>query len=493
MAFMGGWYAFPGGGVASRDSDFRLASGPAVASNAPESAGMPAALIEGVALGPLMAPGVAVAAVRELFEETGVLPGLTVADAPAERVLELRRTLAAKELLLAEVLAELALDLDVSRLVYAGRWLTPQLGPVRFDNRFFLLEWPDHEAIQPEVDGEECVFGEWIRPGLALERWQRGELMAAPPILHLMRVLAEDGPERGLARLHEPLEMNLGPFRQIEFRPGVLLLPLPTATLPPAAYTNCYLLGTPSCVLIDPGSPGRREIDWLVAVVEAAESQLGRKLVEIWLTHHHPDHVGGAAELSQRLGVPIAAHAETARRLAGQVPIAREIADGEITALGSAERKFTVRAVHTPGHARGHLGFFHEELGSLVVGDVVAGFGTIVIDPPEGDMQQYLDTLDALLELAPRTLFPGHGPTILDVLGKLREYRQHRRWREERIFRAWCRGARTPEEMLAEVYDDVPKRALPLAERQIEAHLQRLEALGRLGRQGESLPGADLF
>ncbi|MCZ6507155.1 MAG: MBL fold metallo-hydrolase [Acidobacteria bacterium] len=482
MAFMGGWHAFPGGGVSSRDGRFHLRSEPTVAAGVSPAAALPPAVIEGVGkLGPILAPGVAVAALRELFEETGVLPGLAVGAVSEQRRSELRLALSSKELRFAEVLRELAVDLDVSRLVYAGRWLTPPLGPVRFDNRFFLLEWTAQEAIQPVADSREAAGGEWIRPTRAVARWRQGRALVAPPILHLMRVLEEDGPVDGLDRLHHPDEVNIGPFRVVEFRPGVILLPVRTPTLPPAEFTNCYLLGNQSCVIVDPGSPHGREIGWLAAGVEAAREKLGREVREIWLTHHHPDHVGGAAALRERLGVPIAAHAETAVRLAGRLRVDREIADGDVVDLGSPGRPFTVRAIHTPGHARGHLCFLHEELGSLLVGDVLAGFGTIVIDPPEGNMQQYLSTLEQLRDIAPRTLFPGHGPTMLDALGKLREYREHRRWREERIFRAWCRGLRDPAAMLPEVYDDLPQQAVPLAIRQIVAHLERLEVLGRLG------------
>ena len=178
--------------------------------------------------------------------------------------------------------------------------------------------------------------------------------------------------------------------------------------------------------------------------------------------------------------MPVAAHADTAARVRDRLAIDREIVDGEVTQLGVPGRKFTVRALHTPGHARGHLSFLHEELGSLLVGDVVAGLGTIVIDPPEGDMQQYLHTLESLQALAPRTLFPGHGPAILDAVGKLREYREHRLWREQRIYSAWTDGVRDPAALLQHVYDDVPREAHPLAQRQIVAHLERLAALGRL-------------
>jgi glyoxylase-like metal-dependent hydrolase (beta-lactamase superfamily II)/8-oxo-dGTP pyrophosphatase MutT (NUDIX family) len=481
MEFMGGWHAFPGGGVSRRDARVSLKRAPRIAADAPLAAALPAAVTDDIdELDSILAPGVAVAALRELFEEAGILPGLNPLAATPERQIELRTRLASKELRFAEVLEALGHEADAGRLTYAGRWITPPLGQARFDNRFFLLEWPPEEPLQPVPDGREAALGEWIRPCAALERWRLGRVMAAPPILHVLRVLDADGPVAGLPRLHRPEEANLGPFRQVEFRPGVILLPVRTPTLPPATFTNCYLLGTDGCVLVDPGSAADREVEWLEAAVLAARERLGRTLREIWLTHHHPDHVGGAAALSRRLGVPIAAHAATAERLAPGLVVDRLIAPDETVQLGGPGREFTVRALWTPGHARGHLCFLHEELGSLLAGDLVAGAGTIVVDPPEGNMQDYLNSLETILELAPRTLFPGHGPTFHDATSKLLEYREHRRWREERIFRAWCRGRREVDEMLLEVYDDVPPEAHPLAKRQIVAHLERLAALGRL-------------
>jgi glyoxylase-like metal-dependent hydrolase (beta-lactamase superfamily II)/8-oxo-dGTP pyrophosphatase MutT (NUDIX family) len=488
LPFMGGWHAFPGGGLARTDAGLPVSGAPrglgapsSDAAGATEAAGLPDTLRDTVeTVGPDLVPGIVACALRELFEETGLLlasPSLSAADLERER-----RALLEREKGFGEVLAALGATLDAAALVYAGRWLTPPFSPLRFDNRFFLLEWPEEAPVQPAVWPGELAEGEWVDPGEAWARWHGGEVLAAPPILHFLRVLAEDGPEEGLPRLVDPKETNIGPFRRIELRPGVLLFPLAVQTLPPAATVNCYLLGHGEAVLVDPGSPAAAEVDLLVRALDAVRERDGRVVTAIWLTHHHPDHVGGVAQLAARLGVPVCAHERTADRLASRgIAVDRLLADGERIVLAGRPPNppMTVRVVHTPGHARGHLCFFDEGGGSLLAGDMVAGMGMIVVDPPEGDMDDYLASLEKLMALAPKTLFPGHGPAVLDAPAKLREYLSHRLWREERVLAA-AQAGQTPAEMLPTVYDDVPTVAYPLAERQILAHLERLRRAGRL-------------
>jgi glyoxylase-like metal-dependent hydrolase (beta-lactamase superfamily II) len=116
----------------------------------------------------------------------------------------------------------------------------------------------------------------------------------------------------------------------------------------------------------------------------------------------------------------------------------------------------------------------------LIAGDLVAGFGTIVIDPPEGNMDDYLASLERMRGRGFRTLFPAHGAPFVDVDAKLGEYVAHRLAREEQVLALWSAGTREARAMIPAVYPEVPPAVHPLAERQIVAHLERLERAGRL-------------
>jgi endoribonuclease LACTB2 len=267
--------------------------------------------------------------------------------------------------------------------------------------------------------------------------------------------------------------------RPVELQPGVASFAALTPTLPPATHTQSYALGTRQLVLVEPATPyddeRRAWLDWARALMAQ-----GRELVALLVTHHHGDHVGGAEFLSRELGTPLWAHPETARRL--QVPVARELEDGEFIELdGPAPQRWQV--LHTPGHAPGHVCLHEPTLGVVVVGDMVASIGTILIDPGDGDLRDYLKQLQRLEALRARWALPAHGDAIPEPSAYFAHYVRHRGMREDKVLAALgATGGGDLGALVAVAYDDTPQAIWPLAVRSLESHLIKLVSEGRARR-----------
>ncbi|HUS67135.1 MAG TPA: MBL fold metallo-hydrolase [Kofleriaceae bacterium] len=384
-----------------------------------------------------------------------------------------------------EVHEELGVDLPLDPAAWREivRFATPELAPVRFEARYYLVEAPAGCAPDPGVS-RELERGLWITPEAAVAAHERGEWLVPTPVVITVAELARgtEGPA---------LEERLAAASRADFAArgwplagGAWLAPVRTLTLPPATHTNAYIFGTRELVVVDPGSPFEDEQAALEGELARMEAS-GARLRAILLTHHHQDHSAGAAALAARTGAPVWAHAVTAQLLEGVVAVERTIADGEVIEL-AGEPARRLRAIFTPGHAPGHLCFLEEETGFAAVGDMVAGLGTILIDPSEGDMRQYLDSLAVLAAAAPRALLPAHGPPIADPAGKIAEYVRHRLWREERVAAALpARGRATARDLVPEAYSDVVPALFGLAERSLIAHLVKLAGDGRVRLVGD--------
>lgn len=266
-----------------------------------------------------------------------------------------------------------------------------------------------------------------------------------------------------------------------ELRPGARAMALRSFTLPPATHTNAFILGEDDLVLVDPGTVLVDEIARLHTAIEQLVAQ-GAHLREVWLTHHHADHWASLPSLRRRWpGLRVLAHERTAARLRGQLEVDGLLADGDLRRLGALG---AVRALHTPGHASGHLVFHLEEAGTLLAGDLMAGEGTVVVDPPDGDMRAYLDSLARIDGLGLQALWPAHGPRIERAALAIRSYVEHRAWREERIVEV-LRGSGGAE-LLAVVraaYADLDESAHALAARSALATLLKLTDEGRVREQ----------
>ena len=207
----------------------------------------------------------------------------------------------------------------------------------------------------------------------------------------------------------------------------------------------------------------------------------GRIVREIVLTHLHPDHVSGVNALIAHLNasVTVAAHDKTAEALS-DIKVDRLIEDNEMIEL-AGEPNIHLRALHTPGHARGHLCFHDDQRGILITGDNIVGLGSVLIDPPQGNMIHYLQSLSRMRSIPKLTiLFGGHGAAVASPYRKIDEYISHRMEREEKILEAVRSGVTKPADIVSAVYTDVSPKAHGMAERAVIAHLEKLQAEGKV-------------
>jgi ribonuclease/clavin/mitogillin len=273
--------------------------------------------------------------------------------------------------------------------------------------------------------------------------------------------------------------------RPREVAPGIETFPARTPTLPPATHTQSYALGTRQLVLVEPATPyddeRRAWLEWARGLISS-----GRELLAIVLTHHHADHVGGAEHFAKELGTPLWAHALTADRLP-ELRIDRLLDEGDCILLdGPTPQAWQV--LHTPGHARGHICLFEPTARHVVVGDMVASEGTILVERRDGDMAVYLASLRRLAGLGAEVGLPAHGAPIPGPTRLFEHYVSHRLMREEKIRAAVAAagpGGTDPPAILPVAYDDTPSAAWPFALLSVEAHLDKLVHDGRIRCDGE--------
>ena len=450
LAFLGGFHAFPGGQFDPTDAEVPVEN---------------AADVE-------LATAISCAA-RELFEETQMLVARGGESLTQGQRASLLDDLQSGRMSWPALLKHYQLHLDANDFTFVGRWVTPPFSARRFDTWFFLVKAPAKQNAKLSDDGE-LESGEWIAAGTAHNRWERSEILAVPPVLHALKTLASgltgDLVERFLSlpnARHEPV-------RRIEFRPNYICFPVRTPTKPPATHTNCYLIYTSkSLLIVDPGSPYKDEQGALATAVDELLEE-GRTRNGILLTHVHPDHVGGVNALRQHLGlVSVLAHELTAAALP-DIQVDQVLTDDQALVL-AGEPRISLRVMHTPGHARGHLCLYDERTGTLLSGDNVVGLGSVLIDPPEGNMRDYLRSLERMRALANLSvIFGGHGPAIANPYRKVDEYISHRMDREQKILEAVRQHSATPKEIVAQVYTDVSPKAHAMAERAVLAHLEKL-------------------
>jgi len=249
--------------------------------------------------------------------------------------------------------------------------------------------------------------------------------------------------------------------------------------------TQTYLVGAGGTLaVIDPGPDDPAHL----AALEAAIG--GAKVAAICCTHPHRDHSPAAAPLSKATGAPVIGCAPLVIE-SGEPRVDapfdkfyapdRVLADGEqLSGPG-----WTLTAVATPGHTSNHLCYALEESGALFTGDHVMGWSTSVVVPPDGDMADYMASLDKLYAREDRIYYPAHGPAIGNPRQLVRGMIGHRRQRERQIVRLLGERPQAIEELVPLMYKGVDQRLWPAAAQSVKAHLIELERQGRAALDGE--------
>lgn len=505
-SFLPGAYVFPGGGVDELDARSHAAA----ARRATQS---DAHLTQ------------AIAAIRESFEELGVLLARhadgRMADEGDIAALDRAAPFAAQ-------CAARGLTLAADELHALAHWTGDRTLPKRFATQFMVARMPAGQT--PVADESEQFEPQWITPADALQRHAQGAFLIIFPTIKTLEKLARFDstdalfaalaheevlwdccPRTGLIggqeRRHMEDESAYGELEMVSpdgqifhpldwqseqpvaLRRNVLRLTAPNAGVMTGPGTNSYLVGEPATgyIAIDPGP---RDAEHVQRLFDAA----GGDIRHIVCTHSHADHSPGAALLQALLvqagraraeirGLPSAPTARAASRFTPDRPLV----DGErLVVSGTGAQgavSHSLQAVFTPGHAANHVCFLLEEDALLFSGDHILNGSTTVIDPPDGNMADYLESLaklDALcLQHGVDFILPAHGYVLGNARRVIARLHSHRLAREAKVLRAMQAAPDgTPQDWVRLAYDDAPPALWPVAERSLLAHVERIRALG---------------
>ncbi len=464
LAFLPRYHAFPGGKVDENDSEIQVKN---CADEKTQT---------------LIA-----CAVRETFEEVGVLLVRNGEKLTNGQRASLHEELISGRSKFSEILNHWVLWIDASDFTFIGRWTTPPFSPMRFRTSFFLARCPQKQ--KPFSATTELESVEFINPEIALNLWKQSKVLLTPPTLTTIKVFADSNliVSEKVEKLVEISETEGIQPRKIEINPRITMFPLKTPTLPPATHTNCFVVGGKEFIVIDAASADKDEQKVFHEFIDS-RIESGDQPKEIIVTHSHRDHFGGEMDLQKHLlekfglEIPISAHQMTAKSLEEKVEFQRFVEDeANFSLLGKDGKPFEVKAFLASGHARGQLCFYDEELGFLLSGDNVVALGSVVIAPPEGKMIDYFQSLERLKNLPNlRFLCGSHGAAVFDARAKIEQYISHRIQREQEILEKFTNGCKTTKQLVEQIYIGLNPELLSLAEKTVEAHLEKLREEGKI-------------
>jgi len=246
--------------------------------------------------------------------------------------------------------------------------------------------------------------------------------------------------------------------------------------------TNTYIVGHGRVAVIDPGPLLGEHLEAL------CEALKGETVSQILVTHTHQDHSPGAAPFQEKTGGvvwgalprPIPEGARTAESIHYAFRPDETLKDGSVI----EGEGWTLEAVHTPGHMSNHMCFALAEENLLFTGDHIMGWNTTVVSPPDGNMREYMDSLEVCLRRGESVYWPAHGPEIPNPEPFTRAYRNHRRMREGEILNCLRDGLDNVTDIVGRLYRHLPEKMHPAAARSVLAHLEHMVETGRATCEG---------
>ena len=451
------FWAFPGGGVSKEDVEYaRKRSGHGDDDQSLESL---------------------VTLFREVVEETGLSKskdrGWVIVPS------HVRKKLIEGPGAWTEALAEGMIHVDTSGASLVTERTTPPLAPVRYTNRFYHIHLGEY-APEPEHPPGRSEFTEfkWWDPEDILEQWRQGTARMAPPQVTFMRDIVDRCREgRGILEILSDLagKPPMGAHK-IEFAPGVECLPIPTATLPPATHTNCFIIGQgDELLLVDPAIQDGEGQAIIVERLNELESN-SKRIKSILYTHRHTDHIGDRARIKEIVDVEVLGTSETLAAIGGGTVIR----EGDIIDLGD-DMPWTV--IETPGHCPGMVYLISKS--GLLSADNVTMVGTILVPSADGDMHQYMNGLERLHALNPNLLFPSHGPVCAAPMRVLSRTLKHRKERHSKVLNAVNMGLDRLADIAMSAYKNVPDAPESLVLDQTLSHLRGLVKEGLVFEEGD--------
>lgn len=352
---------------------------------------------------------------------------------------------------------------SITRVLPIGVALTPDFNPYRFRTHFYSIHL--NSKPQLHVDANEAARAEWMKPSEFVNRFEKGELLVVPPVLKVAKLLSTD-----LNSTDQNIDLSYDTDREvpmIESIKGIKqFMPL-SNTLPPAYRTNAFVIGD---LLIDPSPKDERELEkFLYSLREES-------LKAIMLTHHHGDHHQFAPEIARRFNLPILLSVDTQMRLKKLNPDYFEgvkLSYLKENDIPTSWLGMKVKVVEVPGHDRGQLALMPENRLWFIAGDLFQGVGTVVIGGDEGDMQDYMRTLEKVIKLNPRVVFPSHGIGLGGVT-ILERTLTHRKMREDQIIEL-MKARKSEDEILGVLYSDIDERLLKYASENIRSHISKIK------------------